>query len=569
MRGHFLCYNNNMQNKVSGKIKEQKWYNILAKSMTLSQKIVALISIVVLCALLPASVFTTLRVAKVIYDRVSINAVSINVILCNSNEIVNGISGKMGGTPKEVSDFMFNYVNHVDDSDEASVAIFDANKKLVVFYNPAGLKDFDTSAQELVEEYSKYKEITYGQNYNIPNKAIGFINDPNDKRVGYVVTGYSDEFVNNSTVDSIVFLGLTGIFGLIIGIMGAIYLAQRVKKILFGLEPEEIATLLQERNVILNSVREGVINVNAQGIVTLINMEAETLLTEANVPNISNMVNCFAKEVLPSVPWNSIIKDGKTFGNAAVKIGDTVFMLTAVPIYLQNEIGGAVVTFRRKSDVYELANQLTGFKNYATALRAQTHEFMNKMHVIMGLIDMGAYDELKQFTKEIAYSRQSEVAYVATRIKDITLSGFILGKIARSRELDIEFTVADESELHREMEVPSVHDLVLIIGNLVENAFDALKAFNGERIVSLSILDFGKELVIEVEDSGPGIAQSEIEKIFQRGFSSKGRGHGFGLYLVKHSVEDLDGTISVESKAGEGTIFTVRLPVQKAGEIID
>ena len=219
-----------------------------------------------------------------------------------------------------------------------SARIFDANKKLVVFYNPAGLKDFDTSAQELVEEYSKYREITYGQNYNIPNKAIGFINDPNDKRVGYVVTGYSDEFVNNSTVDSIVFLGLTGIFGLIIGIMGAIYLAQRVKKILFGLEPEEIATLLQERNVILNSVREGVINVNAQGIVTLINMEAETLLTEANVPNISNMVNCLAKEVLPSVPWNSIIKDGKTFGNAAVKIGDTVFMLTAVPIYLQNEI---------------------------------------------------------------------------------------------------------------------------------------------------------------------------------------------------------------------------------------
>lgn len=558
-----------MKNKESGNLGNNKRYNILARSMTLSQKIVTLISIVVLCALLPASMFTTFRVAKVIYDRVSINAVSINVILCNSNEIINGISQKNLKNKDEVRREMLTYVNHVDDSDEASVAVFDADKNLVVYYNPAGLKNFDNSAKELVEEYAKYDEITYGQNYNIPNKAIGFIKDKNDKKIGYVVTGYSNEFVNNSTLDSVLFLGLTCMFGLGIGIFGAVYLARRVKKILFGLEPEEIATLLQERNVILNSVREGVINVNAQGVITLINMEAETLLAEANVPNISMMENHLAKIVLPDIPWNNIIKEGKTLGNAAIKIGDGFFMLTAVPIYLQNVVNGAVVTFRRKSDVYELANQLTGFKNYATALRAQTHEFMNKMHVIMGLIDMGAYDELKKFTKEIAFNRQSEVSYVVTRIHDITLSGFILGKIARSRELDIDFTLAEESELHRELDVPSVHDLVLIIGNLIENAFDALKDFEGERIVNLSVLDFGKEIVIEVEDSGHGIDKEKIDKIFQRGFSSKGSGHGFGLYLVKHSVEDLDGSISVESEVGSGTIFTVRLPIKKAGEIID
>lgn len=77
-----------------------------------------------------------------------------------------------------------------------------------------------------------------------------------------------------------------------------------------------------------------------------------------------------------------------------------------------------------------MANQLTGVRNYADALRAQTHEFMNKMHVIMGLIDMKAYDELKQFTMEIANNRQAEAAYVVTRLKDITLAGFILGKSA-------------------------------------------------------------------------------------------------------------------------------------------
>ena len=186
------------------------------------------------------------------------------------------------------------------------------------------------------------------------------------------------------------------------------------------------------------------------------------------------------------------------------------------------------------------------------------------MHVIMGLIDMKAYDELKNFTQEIAYNRQSEVSYVVTRLKDITLSGFILGKISRSRELDNDFSLTEESELHSELDVPSVHDIVLIAGNIIENAFDALKNFDGERIVNLSILDFGREIVIVVEDSGPGMDESIRKHIFQRGFSSKCEsGHGFGLYLVKHSIDSLNGSISVESAPGEGTIFTVRLPIKK------
>ncbi|MBQ8691232.1 MAG: GHKL domain-containing protein, partial [Phascolarctobacterium sp.] len=255
--------------------------------------------------------------------------------------------------------------------------------------------------------------------------------------------------------------------------------------------------------------------------------------------------------------------------NAGVKLGDTLFIITSVPLMLNDKIIGAVFTFRKKSVVEELANQLTGFKNYSTALRAQTHEFMNKMHVIMGLIEMKAYDELKTFTKEVAYNRQSEVSYIVTRMKDITLAGFILGKISRSRELDIDFSLSDESELRNELEVPSVHDLVLIVGNIVENAFDALANFDGERIVSLSILDFDKEIVITVEDSGPGMDEEALKNIFTRGYSSKGKGHGYGLYLVKQSIDNLEGSIDVESAEGEGTTFTVRLPIKRDGEIND
>lgn len=535
------------------------------KKFTLSQQIVILISLVVCVALLPTSLFTTQKVARVIYDRVSINAVSINTILCNSSEIKESLASQNVNIRPEIDKFMADYVNDVDHSDEAGVAIYDNNHNLRVLYNPGNLPDFEHSARGLVDQYSGRSKISYKDNYAIPNKALGFVKNDNGDVIGYIVTGYSDEIVNNSTIDSVLFLLLMTVLGLVVGIWGAIYLSKRIKSVLFGYEPEEIARMLRERDILLNSVREGIVNINSNGRITLVNSEASILLQQAGIKNVSEIMGMNASDVLKRLPINDIIKDGKTLVDASVKIGNTIFILTAVPLLLEDKnIVGAVLTFRKKSVVEEMANQLTGFKNYATALRAQTHEFMNKMHVIMGLIDMKAYDELKNFTQEIAYNRQSEVSYIVTRLKDITLSGFILGKISRSRELDIDFSLTEESELHSELDVPSVHDIVLIAGNIIENAFDALKNFDGERIVNLSILDFDREIVIVVEDSGPGMDESIRKHIFQRGFSSKCEsGHGFGLYLVKHSIDSLNGSISVESAPGEGTIFTVRLPIKK------
>ena len=540
-------------------------YKNIRKYFTLSQKIVILITMVVFIALLPSALFTTQRVAQVIYDRVSINAVSINNILCNSDIIIDGLVK----TDNSDDGLMASYVNEVDNSDEAGVAIYDKNFNLRVFYNPGKLADFKRSSLELTQKYSVQDKIDWRENYAIPNRAFGYVKDADDKIVGYVVTGYSDDVLKNSAIDSIIFLLIMTAFGLSVGIVGAIYLARHVKKILFGLEPEAIAAMLQERNIILDSVREGVITIDDKGMITLVNIEAENLLKDASIVDTDVLVGKHIKDVLKNIQFDNILNEGRIITNAGVKLGDTLFIITSVPLMLNDKIIGAVFTFRKKSVVEELANQLTGFKNYSTALRAQTHEFMNKMHVIMGLIEMKAYDELKTFTKEVAYNRQSEVSYIVTRMKDITLAGFILGKISRSRELDIDFSLSDESELRNELEVPSVHDLVLIVGNIVENAFDALANFDGERIVSLSILDFDKEIVITVEDSGPGMDEEALKNIFTRGYSSKGKGHGYGLYLVKQSIDNLEGSIDVESVEGEGTTFTVRLPIKRDGEIND
>lgn len=377
-------------------------YKNIRKYFTLSQKIIILITMVVFIALLPSALFTTQRVAQVIYDRVAINAVSINNILCHSDEIIDGLTNQQLYNDQ----MMESYVNEVDNSDEAGVAIYDKDFKLRVFYNPGKLADFKRHSLELVEKYSTKSKISWQENYNIPNRAFGYVKNDSNVVVGYVVTGYSDDIMKNSAIDSIIFLLMMTAFGLSVGILGAIYLARRVKSILFGLEPEAIAAMLQERNIILDSVREGVITIDDAGVITLVNIEAETLLAEAKITDTDALVGKQISEVMKNFQFDSILKDGKIITNVSMKIGDTLFIVTCVPLMLSDKIIGAVFTMRKKSVVEELANQLTGFKNYSTALRAQTHEFMNKMHVIMGLIEMEAYDELKIFTKEVAYNRQ-------------------------------------------------------------------------------------------------------------------------------------------------------------------
>ena len=214
--------------------------------------------------------------------------------------------------------------------------------------------------------------------------------------------------------------------------------------------------MLQERNALLNSVKEGVVAINKDAEITLINTESEFLFAQAGIPNPHTLLGKPLETVMNGLTLDTVLKEGRATLDMPVQVGSVLFIATLVPLFDNGHIGGAIITFRKKTELEELANQLTGVRNYADALRAQTHEFMNKMHVIMGLIDMKAYDELKQFTMEIANNRQAEAAYVVTRLKDITLAGFILGKISRARELDIEFSLTDESELTTEFIRPTV-----------------------------------------------------------------------------------------------------------------
>ena len=182
---------------------------------------------------------------------------------------------------------------------------------------------------------------------------------------------------------------------------------------------------------------------------------------------------------------------------------------------------------------------------------------------------MESYDELRSYIHHIAYGQQEETDYLSNRLKNTILTGFVLGKKSRARELDVHFDLTEESNLPEPLADSLAQKLVLVIGNLVDNAFDAFKNDTRglDKTILLTIIGYQDELLITVEDSGPGIPTEKINQIFKYGFSTKGENRGVGLHLVMQTVTALNGEIDVESLPEQGTVFSVRLPyIRKVAE---
>ena len=391
---------------------------------TLSQKVIALIIFVMLASLLPGSILTANIVSNVVNERVMDNSATVSDLLSGLPSI--GYYLAYHKNKSYADEYMMKVVRLSAGNGDASVIIFDAYKNARVIYNPNDISNFKEKALEFLDKYNYHDNAVRQSNIVLNDQALAYIYDPNTQNfLGYVYVISSASVLHDLTEKAMLLIFLSNLFGLIVGVIGAIFLANHIKEILSGLEPIEVATLLQERNALLNSVKEGVVTINNDSDITLVNLEAEMLLLQTGISEDDIMIHKSFEKIMPGLFLQTVLDDGTSILDTPVQIRNTFFIVTVVPLFDNGAINGAIITFRKKTELEELANQLTGARSYADALRAQTHEFMNKMHVIMGLIEIKAYDELKQFTAEIANNRQAEAAYVVTRLKDITFVGFI------------------------------------------------------------------------------------------------------------------------------------------------
>ncbi|WNS46591.1 DcuS/MalK family sensor histidine kinase [Paenibacillus sp. MMS20-IR301] len=404
-------------------------------------------------------------------------------------------------------------------------------------------------------------------------RAFVPVYDGRGHQLGVVVAGLSMERVERLVRQNEWTIILILISGALLGAGGAYVLARRIKQMIFGMEPADILRLLQERSAMLESTREGIITIDQEARITIINKEAHRLLKAAGISGAA--VNRQLADYWPELDLAEVLVSGEARQDQELELGGISLLVSSLPVLVDGEIAGAITTFRDKTELAVLAERLSGISVYADALRAGAHEFMNKLHVIMGMTHMGLYDELQQYILGTAGDYQKEIGAITRAIKDPVMAGFLLGKLSRAREAGIELLLAGDSYLPEPADPQVSHELITIAGNLLDNAMEALSASNkpgraagaGSRQVMLAFRYEAGRLLCEVSDKGPGIPAALQEQIFAQGFSTKGEQRGIGLYLVRKSVDKLQGRLELAPGSGAGTRFTVDVPyAAKEGE---
>ncbi|WP_087024571.1 ATP-binding protein [Thaumasiovibrio subtropicus] len=385
--------------------------------------------------------------------------------------------------------------------------------------------------------------------------------DQHGEIIGIISVGFMldtvEATVSKHRLSMITAIALSFLFSVIT----AMWFANHFKKAIFDLEPEEIARLFQERNITLETVREGIVSINQRGIITTFNKAAmQTLQLDQSV----NYQGLHILDVLPDSGMLDVLQSGEAQLDQEVWLQDHNLIVNRIPLTQGDTVTGVVSSFRLKNEVDLVSRKLTRIRQYAEGLRSQSHEYNNKLHTIAGLIQIGAHDKALALIGNETQHHQSFIHQLMSVTNDSVLAGCLMGKYNRARELGLTLEIEEESQM-REIPAALPHDqLVSILGNLLDNALEATLSHTGMGgTVKLSMTDLGKELIFEIEDQGRGLNSHEQAKIFEQGYTTKKtEGHGIGLHLVKNLTAHLHGLITIDSPVSnqEGCRFTLYLP---------
>ena len=213
-----------------------------------------------------------------------------------------------------------------------------------------------------------------------------------------------------------------------------------------------------------------------------------------------------------------------------------------------------------KKQFLDFTEDFEGTKFLVDSMRANNHDFTNKLHVILGLIQIGQYEQAQKYIQNISIIQKETVTFIMHNIQNPSLAALLIGKIARASECNVKFTLHENTHFNQDdIDIPS-EALVTITGNLIDNALDSMNTSNNTtKELYIGIYTSSGKMLLTVQDSGTGIAEGFIDRIFDNGFSTKGSGRGVGLFHTKQLIESLGGEIFVESQVGKGSCFTVEL----------
>ncbi|MGW5847943.1 ATP-binding protein [Streptomyces sp. NPDC055254] len=374
--------------------------------------------------------------------------------------------------------------------------------------------------------------------------------------VGAVSVGIAYDSVRDRLLGAIPGLLAHAGGALAAGALVAYLLSRRIQRQTRDLAFSDIAGLLAEREAMLHSIREGVIALDRTGRVRLVNDEAARLLGLA-----PDSAGAFTGRPLDEVLGEGRTADvlcGRVTGHDLLTVqGPRVLVANRMP----TEDGGAVATLRDRTELEHLGRELDSTRGLIDALRAQDHEHANRLHTLLGLLELGLHEEAAEFVTEVAGVHRTTAEQVTEKVRDPLLAALLVGKATVAAERGVPLRLAASTLLPDRLVDPG--GLVTIVGNLVDNALDAATGSTAP-LVEVELRAEGRTAVLRVRDSGPGVPAARREEVFTEGWSTKQpeahRERGLGLALVRRLAERQGGSARAGEAADGGAEFSVVLP---------
>ena len=353
-------------------------------------------------------------------------------------------------------------------------------------------------------------------------------------------------------------IGLAALGILLVGLVGAWLISRRLRRQTHGMGEREITRMYEYYDAVLHAVREGLLLVDREGCVQLLNDEAQRLLG-IGADAVGSAIGDLG---LPVSLTESILSDSDEAKPDEIHlVGDFVLVVNRAAARWEGRDMGTVVTLRDHTEIQAVAGELDTVRGLAESLRSQNHEAANRLHTVVSLIEMDRAAEAVEFATAELQTAQLLTDRVVAAVDDPVVAALLLGKTSQAAERGIELRIHEDTLVRHLFVDP--RDMVTLVGNLLDNAFDAL-ADSATRRVDVMLRADHDALVLRVDDSGTGLPPGMAEKVFDRGWTTKrgdgSIGRGLGLALVGQVVRRYAGTISAAPSDLGGARFDVWLP---------
>jgi two-component system CitB family sensor kinase len=356
----------------------------------------------------------------------------------------------------------------------------------------------------------------------------------------------------------LLYLGL----GAALGLLASWLLSRRIKRLTRGLEIAEIASLADHREALLHSIREGVVAVNNEGEITVLNDSAQELL-DVSEPAVGRRVDAVGMDPSVVAYLQSGVESERAGPDVVIATRTRVLALNRRAATSDGQVIGTVTTMRDSTELASMQGQLSSHKSVTDTLRAQTHEFANQLHTISGLVQLGEYDSVRDLVGTLTRRRAEISDAVTQRISDPAVAALLIAKTTLAAESGVALEIGPTSQLSA-LEPALATDVITLLGNLIDNAVDvSVGSVDAEPASVVVTINDGDDLTITVADSGPGVPEHLRESIFARGVTSKPEvpgGRGIGLALVRLVTAQHGGQVEVGDAPSGGALFVVRLP---------